>query len=264
MSVEAGVRDVARVGDLHIAYESAGRGEPAVMFVPGIFQDRSYFEFQLSHFAARRKSIVIELRGHGDSSVAPTATIDDFVADVIAVADAERLEGVVLCGHSMAAVVALKVAAQRPELVRGVVMLDGIVLFPEAVRQAGLTTLVPALATDAWLDAVRGYFSRAILDSKDPAELNARVMAAIGEARPEVARSFFGSVFESDYAAELTNARCPVLYIHAKAPTDLRRLSDLRPDAMIGQVVGSGHYLMLTVPDQVNAMIDRFLALIAK
>lgn len=31
---------------------------------------------------------------------------------------------------------------------------------------------------------------------------------------------------------------------------------------MVGQVVGSGHYLMLSVPDQVEAMLDRFLELV--
>jgi hypothetical protein len=31
---------------------------------------------------------------------------------------------------------------------------------------------------------------------------------------------------------------------------------------MIEQVVGSGHYVMLSVPDQVNTMLDRFLAIV--
>jgi hypothetical protein len=30
---------------------------------------------------------------------------------------------------------------------------------------------------------------------------------------------------------------------------------------LIGSVVGSGHWLTLVVPDQVNAMLDRFLEL---
>ena len=42
----------------------------------------------------------------------------------------------------------------------------------------------------------------------------------------------------------------------------MQRLLELRPDAMVGQVVGSGHYLMLSVPDQVNSMLDRFLGVI--
>jgi pimeloyl-ACP methyl ester carboxylesterase len=81
----------------------------------------------------------------------------------------------------------------------------------------------------------------------------------VGRTRPEFARTLFTSLFASDYADDLKDAPCPLLYVHAKAPTDLQRLLELRPDAMVGQVVGSGHYLMLSVPAQVNAMLDRFL-----
>jgi hypothetical protein len=33
---------------------------------------------------------------------------------------------------------------------------------------------------------------------------------------------------------------------------------------MVGQVVGSGHFLMLSVPDQVHAMLDRFLDVVSR
>ncbi|HXJ48278.1 MAG TPA: alpha/beta hydrolase [Candidatus Acidoferrum sp.] len=249
----------ARVGGLSIAYESGGAGTPPLLFIHGIFADRSYFARQQTHFSGRRNVVALDLRGHGESSACAGVTVEDFAADVIAVADEAGLASVILCGHSMGGAVALKVAAARPELVRGIAMLDGAVLFPEPVRQAGLTTIVPALASERWMDALRGYFSNRILDPQDPPELTARVMADMSRARPEFARTFFSSLFASDYAGELKNAKCPLLYIHAKAPSDLQRLRELRPDALVGQVVGSGHYLMLTVTDQVNAMLDRFL-----
>jgi pimeloyl-ACP methyl ester carboxylesterase len=233
MSVPSEIRGFATVGDLSIAYESAGIGYPALVFVHGIFQDRSYFAPQFSAFSDRRQVVAVDLRGHGDSSPAAEVTVGDFEADVIAAADEAHLESVVLCGHSMAGVVALKVAAARPQLVRGVVMLDAAVLFPEPVRRLALANLVPALATDRWLDALRGYFSSRILDPHDSPELTARVMAAVGRTRPDFARTFFTSLFASDYADDLENARCPVLHIHAKAPTDLQRLLELRPDAMV-------------------------------
>jgi len=45
-------------------------------------------------------------------------------------------------------------------------------------------------------------------------------------------------------------------------PADLERLKQLRPDAIIAAVAGSGHFLTLVVPDQVNAMLDRFLTVL--
>lgn len=262
MMVGAGVSSRTRIGGLEIAYESGGAGDPALVFVHGVTADRSYFAAQLAHFSGRRRLVALDLRGHGESSTPAQVTIDDFVEDVIAVVDAAGLESAVLCGHSMAGAVGLKVALARPELVRGVAMIEGTVLFPDQVRQAGLTGLVPALAGEHWFEALSSYISSRILDAQDPEELRQRVMADARRTRPEFARTFFASLFSSDYATELEGASCPLLYIHAKTPTDLQRLRELRPDAMVGQVVGAGHYPMLTAPDQVNAMLDRFLEIV--
>ena len=45
--------------------------------------------------------------------------------------------------------------------------------------------------------------------------------------------------------------------------SDVARLRALCSTLMLGQTVGSGHFLQLEVPDQVNAMLDRFLTLVA-
>ncbi|MBK5198896.1 MAG: alpha/beta hydrolase, partial [Methyloceanibacter sp.] len=44
---------------------------------------------------------------------------------------------------------------------------------------------------------------------------------------------------------------------------DIARLRELVPQLRFGHVVGSGHFCQLEVPEQVNAMIDRFLAIAA-
>ena len=55
--------------------------------------------------------------------------------------------------------------------------------------------------------------------------------------------------------------RVPVLYIDAGTPnTDLSRFGELCPRLVTGKTVGSGHFVQLEVPEQVNAMIERFLA----
>jgi pimeloyl-ACP methyl ester carboxylesterase len=255
---------IASVGGLRIAYESSGTGEPPLMLIHGAFQDRTYWDRQVDHLRGRRQAITLDLRGHGESDTPEEVSIQDFAADVIAVADEARLGGVVLCGHSMGGPVALAVAAARPELVRGIVMLEGVVLFPESVRRQAQENFLPALGGDRWMDALRGYFGGVILDPTDPPGLRARVMADLGRTRRQFARTFFASLFASDYADALQHARCPLLYVHAKAPADLQRLHELRPDAMVESVAGSGHYLMLSAPDQVNTLVDRFLETLAE
>jgi pimeloyl-ACP methyl ester carboxylesterase len=43
--------------------------------------------------------------------------------------------------------------------------------------------------------------------------------------------------------------------------SDMSRFHEMFPDILYGKTVGSGHFCQLEVPEQINAMIDRFLAL---
>ncbi len=57
----------------------------------------------------------------------------------------------------------------------------------------------------------------------------------------------------------------PTLLLRAAlgASPDVVRLSAIKPDLEVGITVGAGHFHQLEVPDQVNAMIERFLAIAA-
>jgi pimeloyl-ACP methyl ester carboxylesterase len=262
-------RRVAVSDGLNIAYEMAGSGDPPVVFLHGVFGNRTYFAGQIQHLAPRHRVISADLRAHGESDIPPLASVEDFERDAIAVLVDAGGGPAVLCGHSMAGGVALSVAARRPELVRGVVLLDGVLFFPDAVREGALAGLLPGLNGPGWLDALRGYLGRLVAPA--PPDVASRILADVSHARPEIARSFFDSLFGSAYgprqeryAEDLRTIKCPLMYVHATAPADLARIRSLKPDAMIGQVVGSGHYLMLSAAGQLNAMLDRFLDLVVE
>ena len=56
----------------------------------------------------------------------------------------------------------------------------------------------------------------------------------------------------------------PALYVEANEPqprSDMARLREMLPQVLDGKTVGSGHFCQLEVPEQVNAMIDRILAI---
>ena len=76
--------------------------------------------------------------------------------------------------------------------------------------------------------------------------------------RSESAASLPGTV-----SVRSGSASCPRRCFRATlgANPDAIRLLAIKPDLQVGITVGSGHFHQLEVPDQVNAMIERFLAI---
>jgi hypothetical protein len=55
----------------------------------------------------------------------------------------------------------------------------------------------------------------------------------------------------------------PALFIASSLPwLNPQRVHEVCPTWFVGRTVGAGHFHHLLVPDQVNAMIERFLALV--
>ncbi len=64
-----------------------------------------------------------------------------------------------------------------------------------------------------------------------------------------------------DDADALSRCEVPLLYLDAGTPNaDLARAAGLRPQMLVGRTIGSGHFSPLEVPEQVNAMLEWFLA----
>ena len=242
-----------------IAFDDVGVGAATVVLIHGAFADRSYFAPQIEELRQRHRVIALDLRGHGESGVNDGSfTMRDLADDVIAVCEVAAVDRAVFCGHSMP--VALEVATLRPDLAAGVVLLDGVVLFPDVIRKQALSTLIPALEGEAWRQALQDYVSRFFGPYDSPA-LKSRVMQDVAKTPRGIAAPLLRDIMSSDFSAQLAAGEYPLLFIHARVPADLARLRQLRSDALIGSVVGSGHYLTLEVPDQVNAMLDRFLSI---
>src|SRR5215468_329542 len=115
------------VAGLRLAYDTAGAGDPPMIFVHGWCCDRSYFAPQVTHFSATHAVVTVDLRGHGESSAPdPGPGAYDIAAladDVLAVAAAAALPRPVLVGHSLGALIGLACAARR-EAIRALVMVD--------------------------------------------------------------------------------------------------------------------------------------------
>jgi pimeloyl-ACP methyl ester carboxylesterase len=244
-----------------LAFEAAGSGDPPMVFVHGWLCDRSHFAPQLEHFAARHAAVGMDLPGHGDSGrPSPDGgryRIDAFANDVLAVASAAGCECPVVVGHSLGAVVALACAA-RPDAVRAAVMVDCTPILDRAAKSF-LSSAAVAIEGDTDGEYRRQFFAGMFL----PTDTVRRdeIIAASGAEPGPIAAAAIKGLIDFDAAAAFGAVRVPVLSIRSGLPGDAP--SDLQaacPTITIGQTVGAGHFIQLEVPEQVNHMIERFLA----
>src|SRR4051812_30350528 len=89
---------------VRIAYESAGRGDTALVFVHGWACDRTYWAAQMPEFSKTYRVVAIDLAGYGESGRNRTdVSFQAFGQDVAAVIDALKLRNVIVVGHSAGA-----------------------------------------------------------------------------------------------------------------------------------------------------------------
>ena len=108
-----------------MAYADSGGTGCTFLFLHGTGCDSKDWMSVIDFLLSDQRSITIDFRGHGKSSVpSDPFTIDDLAADVIHLIDTLNPQRVVLVGHSLGGMVAISVA-QRCPLVSGLVLLEG-------------------------------------------------------------------------------------------------------------------------------------------
>ena len=164
-----------------------------------------------------------------------------------------------MIGHSMGGFVALELAARSPALATAVVALDASIALDESRRQAR-RALAEGLRGPGYRDAARRIVEAMCLPT-DNAARRARIVASVAAVPPHVMASTWANTFTYDSLEAARACRVPALYIGAAvARADVARFRELCPQLVTGQTVGAGHFHQLEVPEQVNAMIERFLA----
>jgi pimeloyl-ACP methyl ester carboxylesterase len=257
---EANVEKIERDG-VFLAYREAGRGAPPILLVHGWTHDHTYLAPQFEHFRQRHRTVAVDQRGHGQSDKPDQDyTIVGFADDVAWLCRELGLHRPVVVGHSLGGVVALELAARFPELPGAVVMLDSPLFVPPSLLDAVAPVITGLKGPDYREVQRRLVASVSFLPTDDP-ERKARIVEHMSSAPQRVMASAFEDLFAYDGAAAAAACRAPVLYVAAAHPmADLARFRELCPQLVTGQAVGAGHYFQLEVPEQVNAMIDRFVA----
>jgi pimeloyl-ACP methyl ester carboxylesterase len=182
-----------------------------------------------------------------------------FADDVAWLCGQLGIEHVVAVGHSMGGSVVATLAARNPSLVLGAVAVDSpVIALPGASDRLGSS--IRALAEAGYLEAATQFIGRMFQPYDDPTRRESIIKGMTSTPQHTMVSALQASL-DLD-AAALGKVTQPMLLISAGwIPTNLEALREVIPNLRFAQTYGSGHFNMLEVPEQVNAMIERFLAI---
>lgn len=151
---------ILKVNGVNLSYELSGEGN-AIVFLHGYTGSSRDWASQIPLVSEKYKAIAVDNRGHGKSE-APSSeekySIDIFSEDVRALLAALGISRCCLVGHSMGGFIALQLALDHPELVRGLVLVDtSSGEFEVAPGYAELRAKLDQIATDEGMEAAFEY-----------------------------------------------------------------------------------------------------------
>ncbi|WP_167772680.1 alpha/beta fold hydrolase [Ramlibacter henchirensis] len=262
--MHATVRHVRLPGGLTFECAEQGPpGGPALLMLHGITDTWRSFEPVLPWLPPEWHVVSMTQRGHGGSSAAASLRTRDFAADAAGLIDTLGLSQVLVVGHSMGAVNALRLAIDHPNRVRGVVAAGAFASFsdkPEFVdfvqsQILGLGAQVPReLAESFQRDTIAGPVAPRLLETMVDECL--RTPAATW-------RGAFAALLDDDFTDELHTIEAPVLLPWGDADafspeSDQQRLERQLPQATRVVYAGVGHALHWEQPRRFAADLMRF------
>ena len=261
---------------LTVHYESYGTGREAVVFIHGWTCDLTFWRKQEPLYASRR-SLLVDLPGHGQSSKPVVGYPTDLMARGVEAAMRDAgVDRAVLVGHSLGGPVAYALLRQFPEKVIGLVLVDASVV-PPSPPEAGSTTVrrrraARAQALDGMRDRqLRGPNGEQILlheiegmfSERTTPEMREEIRTKMLATPPHVRAKALTSPSGLRPARVGQTYDIPAIAVQAADERTGQRFDQmlrLFPRMMLEAWDGYGHFLMMEDPERFNQVLERFLA----
>src|ERR1700683_1016011 len=246
--------DSVESGDgVRIVYDVRGQGATTLLFVHCWAGDRFFWRDQADAFADEFRVVTLDLAGHGESGRNRNHwSILGLSEDVLAVANALKLERVILIGHSMGGPVSLEAARLLSGRVLGVVLVDTMHNVEVPRSMASAQADAEKLKTDfgGYLGDLSSVFSK----TTDPSIRHWVEKKAI-TADPTVCIALKLDTPNLDLKKLFINAGVPIRAINAKPPIgDVTNVEGNRKYADYNAILmdNVGHFIQLERPKEFN------------
>lgn len=248
---------------LHFA-DTGPREGPAVLFANSLGTDFRVWDRLLPHLPAGLRIVRYDKRGHGLSECpAAPYRMESLVADAGGLLDHLGIERAVMVGLSIGGMIAQGLAAERPELLRALVLCDTAAKIGtdemwdqriEAIHRGGIGALEEQILTR--------WFSRKFRAERQDELAGWRHMLCRTPEDGYVGCCY--AIRDTDLVASTTRLRLPVLAVagdeDGSTPPDLvRETAALIPGSRFEVIRGAGHLPPVEAPAALGALVTEFL-----
>jgi pimeloyl-ACP methyl ester carboxylesterase len=268
-----------------LSYRAGPASGPALLLLHGVGRSSGDYAGLAAMLSRRWQVCCLDLRGHGGSERADSYLVADYVPDVTDfVTRTYPIEPVTLLGHSLGAMVALAVAANRPEQVRALILEDppfhtmgreiaGTTwksLFAgmrEVARSSGTREQKVDQLAQVAITSGDGGTARPLGESRPRSSIEASVQF-LETVDPEV----FTPIIEGrwldgfDHGALFSRVQCPLLLLQGDpqagaALTDAEVLNALStaPRCQVSNFPAVGHMIHGECPERMLEAMDKFI-----
>lgn len=253
-----------KANGINIHYRDRPGREPALVFSNSLGTDFRVWEEMLRELGTDRRVILYDKRGHGLSDAPPAPyKMDDHIADLLGLLDGLEVGEAVIVGLSVGGAIAQGTAAKRPELVKGLVLMDTAhkIGDPDSWNQRieAVTTNGIASIADPILDR---WFSKDFRTKRKDEEAAWRNMLV--RTTVDGYAGTCAALRDSDFTETTRKIGVPVLCIcgsddGATTPEMVKSCADLIDGSRFELVEGAGHLPCVEAPAATAALIRGFL-----
>jgi pimeloyl-ACP methyl ester carboxylesterase len=252
----------AKLDGMRVHYESAGKGEEALVFVHGWTCDASFWRLQTPAFAGRTRVVAVDLPGHGrsDKPEGVAYTMELFARAVEAVMRDAGVRRAVLVGHSMGVPVIRQFYRKYPEKTLALVLVDGG-LRPFAPR-AVMEQFVAPLRGPGYKEAATRMVDGMLMPVHSEA-VRADIRKTMLSAPQHVAVGAMEGMLDEAVWKE-DQVKVPVLAVLARSPfwppDNEQFFRKIAPELDYRMWDGVSHFLMMDKPDEFNRALAEFVS----
>lgn len=114
---------IANVNSIRLFYELSGTGEVALVLVHGSWGSHHYWDLVVPRLAESFQVLTYDRRGHSESErPSQQGSVREDVADLAALIEHLDLAPAWVVGNSFGASITLRLAGERPDLLRGIIV----------------------------------------------------------------------------------------------------------------------------------------------